>query len=201
MRKLLVVASVGLALAAASAPPVLAQNFLMNSAETINRGNFKIAGYPVVLFGEGEADNSWGGAGRFGYGFTDNFDVEAKVGFFEGFNLYGVDAELWIVKGAIDVSLSVGGHLADVDAGSDSKAVDIAAMVSAHVTDRLELYGGLSLSFESLDDSDHDFTRTHLVPGIEYKIADNLDLLVEFGIGFGGDSPNYLAFGLAYYLR
>ena len=201
MSRLLVVVSSCLALAAALAPPVQAQNFLMNSAETINKGNFKLAAFPAVLFGEGEADNSWGGAGRFGYGFTDSFDVEGKVGFFDGFNLYGVDAELWILKGDVDASLSIGGHLADVDAGSDSKAVDISVLVSGHVTPRLELYAGLNLSFESLDDSDHDFTRTHLVPGVEYKIAENLDFLTEFGIGFGDDSPNYLAFGLAYYVR
>jgi len=48
-----------------------AQNFLMNSAETINRGNFKISLFPTVLFGEDDADDNWGVGSRFGYGFTD----------------------------------------------------------------------------------------------------------------------------------
>jgi hypothetical protein len=41
----------------------------------------------------------------------------------------------------------------------------------------------------------------HLVPGIEYRLADNLDLLFEVGIGLNDDSHNYLSFGLSLYLR
>lgn len=201
MRRLLCAVSTGLVVAMIPATPAWAQNFVMNSAETINKGNFKLAGYPVVLLGEDGADDSWGFGGRFGYGFTDGFDVEAKVGIFDGFNLYGADAELWILKGDVDVSLALGGHVADLDGGSDSKALDVTGIVGGHVTSRLELYAGLNFSFESLDDSDENFTRTHVVPGLEYAVSDDLDLLAEVGIGIGDDSPNYLAFGLAYYVR
>ena len=106
------------------AVPAHAQNFLMNSAETINKGNFKIAGFPTVLLGENGADNEWGIAARLGYGFTPSFDVEAKVAFFDGFKLYGVDAELWLVKGELDVSVAAGAHRADFDFGPDSTAID-----------------------------------------------------------------------------
>jgi len=192
----------GALLLSIAAAPASAQNFLMNSAETINKGNFKIAAFPTVLFGEDGADDEFGVGTRFGYGFTDNFDVEAKVAFFDGFKLYGIDGEVWLVKGQTDVSLAVGVHKADVDGGFDSTAIDTSLLLSGHVADRLELYGGVSLSFEDLDDvEDSDFTRAYLVPGIEYKLSDRVDLLAEFGIGLNDDSPNYLSAGLALYFR
>jgi hypothetical protein len=182
--------------------PVQAQNFLMNSAETINKGNFKIAAFPTVLLGEDGADSNWGVGGRFGYGFTERFDMEAKLAVFDNLKIYGLDAEFWLLRDEVDVSTSIGLHRADVDGGFDSSAVDLSVLASGHLTPRLELYGGLNVSFESLDDvDDSDFTRTHLVPGIEYKISDNVDLLAEFGLGLNDDSPNYASFGLAFYLR
>ena len=192
-----------LALLCCAAPePALAQNFLMNSAETINRGNFKIALFPAVLLGEDDADDQWGVGSRFGYGFTSSFDVEGKVAFFDGFQLYGLDAELWLVKGDVDFSIQAGGHWASVDDGFDSKAFDVAGLVSGHVADKLELYGGLSASFESLDDvSDSSFTRLYAVPGLEYRVSEQVDLVAEVGIGLNDDSPNYVAFGLALYFQ
>jgi hypothetical protein len=41
----------------------------------------------------------------------------------------------------------------------------------------------------------------YLSPGLEYRVRPNLDLLAEFGIGLNDDSPNYIAFGVAFYLR
>jgi hypothetical protein len=192
-----------LALLCCAAPqPAAAQNFLMNSAETINRKNFKIALFPIALFGRNDAPDRWGGGTRFGYGFTDNFDVEGKLAFFDGLTLYGLDAEFWLVKGEVDFSVQVGGHGASVDDGFDSKALDLSALVSGHVAERLELYGGMSVSFESLDDvEDSGFTRAYLVPGFEYKISEELDLVGEFGIGLNDDSPHYLGLGIAVYLR
>jgi hypothetical protein len=39
------------------------------------------------------------------------------------------------------------------------------------------------------------------VPGIEYKLSDNLDLIAELGVGLNDSSANYIAGGVAYYLR
>lgn len=179
-----------------------AQNVLMNSAETINKGNFKIAAFPTLLFGDDGADNELGVAGRFGYGFTDNFDIEGKVAFFDGLKLYGLDAELWFVKNRpVDVSISLGAHKTDLDI-VDSSAIDVALLASGKVGDNLDLYGGLNVSFESLDDvPDSDFKRVYVVPGLEYKLHPDLDLVAEFGIGLNDDSPNYVSAGLAFYLR
>ena len=198
-RLLLPVVASSVMLAAASAQ---AQNVLMNSAETINKGNFKIAAFPTVLFAEGDADDEFGVAGRFGYGFTDRFDIEGKLAFFEGLQLYGIDAELWVVKGRpVDVSVSLGAHITDLPV-VNSSAIDTALLASGHITDNLELYGGFNASFESLDDvPDSSFERYYVVPGLEYKIGDDLDLVAEFGIGLNDDSPNYVSAGLAFYIR
>jgi hypothetical protein len=180
-----------------------AQNFLMNSAETINEGNFKISGFPTVLLGEDDADNEWGIATRLGYGFTPSFDVEAKLAFFDGLKMYGADAEYWIVKGRTDVSLSAGLHKADFDFdGADSTAFDLAGIASRNVGSDLELYVGASLSFESHDDADDSsFKRFYVVPGAEYRLAKDVDLLAEVGVGLTDESPNYLSFGVSYYVR
>ena len=183
--------------------PAVAQNFLMNSAETINKGNFKLAAFPTVFTGDDEGGSDWGIATRAGYGLTDRFDVEAKLAFFDGLEMYGADAEYWLVRGRTDVSLSGGLHFSDFEGeGADSKAIDLAAIVSRSVASRLEAYVGGSLSFESLDDvDDSSFERFYVVPGIEYKLGEDLDLLAEFGIGLTDESRTYLSFGLAYYLR
>jgi Outer membrane protein beta-barrel domain len=182
-----------------------AQNVLMNSAETINPGNFKIAAFPTLLFGKEvdgvEGEDEFGIAGRFGYGFTDRFDMEGKVAFFDGVQLYGLDAEVWLLKGPADVSVSLGAHKTSFD-GGDSSAIDTALLVSGHVAEKLELYGGVNVSFESIDDvDDSDFTRAYVVPGIEYKLHNDLDLVAEFGIGLNDDSPHYVSAGLAFYIR
>jgi hypothetical protein len=199
MRNQLLVAALTLLLA----PAVQAQNFLMNSAETINQGNFKISGFPTALLGEDGADNEWGVATRLGYGFTRSLDVEAKAAFFDGLKLLGADAEYWVVKGKTDVSLAAGLHKADFEGeGADSTAFDFAAIASRKVASRLEAYLGGSLSLESVDDAeDSSFTRFYVVPGVEYRLAKDVDLLAEVGIGVNDDSPNYLSFGVSYYVR
>ena len=181
--------------------PASAQNFLMNSAETINKGNFKIAAFPTVILAEDDAEDAWGVASRVGYGFTDRFDVEAKVAFFDGLNMYGADAEYWLVKGDIDVSVSGGLRFADYAGEADTKALDLAGIGSLNLTKKLEAYLGGSLSFESVDTDDSSFQRFYLVPGIEYRLARDLDLLAEFGIGLADESPHYFSFGVAYYIR
>ncbi len=174
----------------------------MNSAETINEGNFKLCAFPTVLFGEDDAEDEWGLASRFGYGFTPSFDVEVKLAAFENFKMYGADAEFWLVKGRTDVSVSAGGHESDFDDGGGTKAFDTALLVSRSVGKRLEIYAGGSLSLESVDDvDDSSFQRYYLAPGVEYRLGKDVDLLAELGIGLNDDSPNYFSFGAAYYIR
>ena len=201
LRRLAVVLALAL-LVPATAP---AQDFgVMESAETINRGNFKLMAYPLVVFGEGGADNDFGVVLRGGYGVNDRFDIEGKVGLYENIKFFGADAEVWLLKDApLDLSIGGGFHLGRGESVLGQHGWDITFLGSAPISDKLEIYGGLDIAFNSIDDDfvDENFTHVHLVPGIEYSISPELDFVAELGIGLNGESANYFSAGIAYYIR
>ncbi len=192
--------------------PATAQYFgVLKSAETMDRGTFKLVVAPIMVFGKDGADNEFGVTARGGYAFTDKFDAEAKLGFFENGTFVGADGEYWIFRGteknsSIDFSLTGGIHwMFGSDNGFDTMGLDVTPQLSAHVTDNLELCGALNASFMSIQDApsgvDDSYTRLHLVPGIEYRLSDTLDLVAEFGIGINDYSSNYVGAGITYYGR
>jgi hypothetical protein len=199
MRKLIV------ALAACALLPAAAgaQDFgVLESAETINRGNFKLRASPLVTFGENGAEDEFGVSVLAGYGFTDEFDAEAGVALYDGLTFIGANAELWIVKNApVDVSISGGLHFLRADTGPDATGFDLTILASTHLNPRLELFGALDAAFDSFDDIDFTRKTWHIVPGIEYRLSDNLDFLGEVGVAVSDDGRSYVAFGLAYYIR
>lgn len=173
----------------------------MNSAETINKGNVKLLANPMVVFGKRNADDEFGIALAGGYGFGDRFDAEARVALFDGVTFLGADAEYWLVQGKpVDVSVIGGFHVQRSD-GFNTKALDLTLLASGQVADRLELYGGLDIARNSIDDRNTNFTTWHLVPGIEYKINSNVDFVTELGLGLNDDSSHYFTIGFAYYVR
>ena len=154
------------------------------------------------LFGKNGADNELGFGARGGYGFTPRFDVEGLVSIFDGSKLFGADAEYWLVKGGgLDASLTAGAHKTDGDGGFDLTGFDATATASGHLTSKFEPYVGLKVAFESVSHDGGDFTRLHVVPGFEYGLSKNLDIVAELGLGLNDDSPSYGSVGLALYLR
>ncbi len=199
LRKVMIILAATVSLVAAA--EVFAQDVVMNSAETINQGNIKLALFPTVLFGKNGGDSAWGVAGRIGYGLTPSFDVELKAAIFKGLRYFGVEAEYWLIHGRdVNVSAAMGGHLTDARPGADSSGLDTTLLVSTSPALRLELYGGLKLAFDSVKNSDRNLTRVHVVPGIEYRISSDIDLLAEFGIALNDNARSYVSFGLALYL-
>jgi opacity protein-like surface antigen len=199
-RRLALIAAVVAVLAPAAAS---AQDFgVMESAETINTGNFKLSVNPMFVFPD-DADNEIGVGLRFGYGFTPRFDMEFKAAFYDGLSFFGGDFEYWLVKNrAWDVSGGAGIHFARGDAFVDSTGIDLTLLASRHIANRLEFYGGLDLAFEQVDDDEgEDFTTVHLVPGIEYAISDDLDFVAEAGFSLNDDGSHYVSIGLSYYIR
>ena len=182
--------------------PADAQNFIENSSETINKGNFKIGAFPTVLMGRDGGSDQLGRQLPAGLRRDRQLRPGGQGGFFNGFTLLGGDAEVWLLKGDIDLAVSAGAHKALMDNAPNSTAIDLSGQLSGHVTRRLEIYGATSVSFESLDGvPDSGFTRAYLVPGIEYWITDNLDFVSEFGVGLNDNSPHYFGLGFAYYIR
>jgi hypothetical protein len=174
----------------------------MNSAETINKGNFKLMANPIIVFGNNGGDGETGISVMGGYGFGKRFDVEAKASFFDGVTFLGADAEYWLVNNKpVNVSLIGGFHIADSDFGDNPKGFDFTALASKLIMDKLELYGGLDFSKNSFDNSDFNYSTWHLVPGIEYRISPQLDLVGELGIGLNEHASNYVSFGLAFYTK
>ena len=192
--------------------PAAAQSVgVLQSAETMDRGVFKLMLAPIMVFGEDDAESEFGLAARAGYGFTDRFDAEAKLGFFENSTVVGADGELWIVRGeepdsGLDFSVAGGVHWAFGKSGhQDTMGFEITPLLSGHVTGNLELCGALAASFESIQDApagmDDSFTSLYIVPGVEYRLSDAADLVGEVGIALNDESSTYAGIGIAYYLR
>jgi len=185
----------------ALAVPARAQYFRRPWSATIPLGDFSFTADPTGLFGKNGSPDRWGGAARLGYGITDSLDVEAKGAVFDGFSLVGLDTNFWFFKGPINMSVGLGGHKALVQSGDDSTALDTAWRVSGRLTPRLEVGGGVSASFESLDHvANSGFTRVYVVPGFRYRISSRVDVTAAFGAGLNNNSPNYLTTGFAVYL-
>jgi hypothetical protein len=182
----------------ALAVPARAQNFQNGSAETIWQGNVRLTASPAQMFGSQGGLDPAGVAFRLGYGITDRFDVEAKSGFFDGVSVVGADSHVNLLGGSTLLSVSVGGHRAFITDALDSNALDLAVQLGQRLGGRLEIYGGPAFSYESISGApDSGFTRWYVVPGLKLGVADRLDLLVEGGIGFNENSPDFITAGLA----
>jgi hypothetical protein len=182
-----------------------AQDFgVMESAETIDRGNFKLKVNPLLVFGKHGRDDEPGVAVELGYGFTKMFDLEGGVAIYDGISFFGGNAEFWLVKRRpIDFSIIAGLHVARGDKTLDTTGVDLTFLASKHVTSKLDLYGAIDLDFESVTERhiDDSFTRAHLVPGLEYRVRRDIDLLAEIGIAVNDNSSHYISGGIAFYFR
>jgi hypothetical protein len=204
----LLMAALGLCLALPAAAQYIG---VLQSAETTDRGTFKLMVAPIVVFGKNGADGEFGLAARGGYGFTTRFDAEAKLGFFENGTFVGADGEWWILKGqqkdaGMDFSLTGGVHWMSGKKGNyDTMGLDVTPLLSGHLNKTVELYGALDASFESIKDApryvDDTFTRVHLVPGLEVRLSDTADLDGEVGLGLNDNSFTYAGVGITFYLR
>jgi hypothetical protein len=192
--------------------PAAAQNFgVLQSAETMDRGVYKLMIAPILTLDKDDVGGEFGVAARGGYGFTERFDAEAKLGFFENSTYIGADGEYWIMKGkekdaGLDFSLTGGVHWAFGKKGSpDSMGFDLTPLLSGHVAESVELCGALDASFNKISDApegvDDTFTSVHLVPGIEYRLTETTDLVGEVGIGLNDNSYTYVGAGVAFYFR
>lgn len=188
---------------------VYAQDFgLLESAETIDRGAFKLKANPMVIFGKDAEENEAGVGGELGYGITDRFDIKGGIALYDGVTFVGADVEYWVLQdrpgvGSFDMSLIGGFHVRTGSETLDTAAIDLTFLGSKHVNSRLELYGALDFAFESIteDDIDESFVPIHLIPGFEFRVARDVDLVGEFGIALNDDARHYVSGGIAYYFR
>lgn len=189
------------------AGPVAAQDFgLLQSAETIEQGNLKLAGGFVNARGEDGADDDTAFTVRGGYGFTDRIDGEIKYSSFDEVDALGVDFEYWAVRNApLDLSLGAGYTSLSADNGSDASSLDLTAILTGQATPALELGVGVDVGFVELDDvppgADDSFESVHLVPMLEFALSDVVDLVGEYGVALNDESNDYLAGAIAFYFK
>ena len=181
-----------------------AQDFgVLESAETIDPGNFKLLATPLFVFGKGREEDQQRIVLGAGYGATPNLDIEGKVAFGDT-TIFGGNAEYWLIKrDPLDFSIIGGLHFFNNDGPFDVLGLDLTFLGSKRVARKLELYGGLDFDFNRFTESvpDRNFTQAHLVPGIEYAISDELDFVAEVGLALTDSSRHYAGFGLAFYVR
>ncbi len=188
--------------ASVSAVPAHAQSFLQGSPDTIWYGNVRIEGAPAQMFGREGAPDRTGAAFRLGYGLTDDLDLEAKSGFFDGVTLLGGDGHLRFYRHRDTLAtFTLGAHHALVRDALDSTALDLGASVGQRLSSRLQVYAGAAYSLERVNGApegmDRTFSRWYAVPGVRVGVANRLDLLVEGGVGLNDSSPHYITAGLA----
>ena len=174
---------------------------IMESAETINRGNVKIRANPMFLFGRNGGETDSGVGVLAGYGVTPRFDLEGGVAIYDGVTFFGANAEYWLVRRApLDFSIAGGLHRRTGDATSAYNGIDLTMLASGRASPRLDIYGGLDLAFEGIG-VPGGFRTAHLVPGLEYKVTDTIDLVAEAGVALDDDSRHYVSGGIAIYFR
>jgi hypothetical protein len=187
-----------------------AQDFgIMESAATIDKGAFKVKVNPVFVLQDVNLEASDTGiALAGGYGFMKSWDFEVKFAHYDSLNVFGADVEWWMLRkdanDKVDLSVSAGFHSGRfAEPEPDYWGIDLTGILGHHATDKLDIYGALDLAFNRTREEgpEERATNVFLVPGLEYKLSPDLDLLAEVGVGLNNGSRNYVSFGLAYYLR
>lgn len=172
----------------------------MESAETIDPGNFKLRLNPLVVFGKDGADDEVVMAGTIGYGVNRHFDIEAGASIGDGVRFFGASAEFKVAdEPSFKLAVIPGFHVRRGDRALHSTGIDLTFLGTTPVTDRLDFTTALDLAFERSEFIDYE--TAHLVPNLEYKLHEDVDLLVEFGIALNDDSYHYLSGGVAFYFR
>jgi len=210
MRTLNVAALAGLALCGSASAADFA---MMETAQRINEGTFKLSGFPVVIDRE-RAKTDTGFAVGLGYGLPNNLDVEAQVAGYEDGTFVGADLE-WNAwrEGRMAFSMAGGLHGADLDGSGSAAGVDGTLIFSYNPMERLALSAALDGAYDDVNNRDADvpadarfrtdgqYERYYAVPGISYLLTRNIDLLAEVGVGLNGDADDYVSAGASWYFR
>jgi hypothetical protein len=187
---------------------------VMESAEPIEPKVFKLTGFPMLVDRGTHGDDAF--ALALGYGLPNDMDVEAQVAYVDNATLFGVDLE-WNAWKADRMRFSIagGGHSADLEDGASAIGADATAIFTYTPVARLDVSAALDAALDDVNvresavapPADARFTEDgrydtyYFVPGLEYQLTRNLDLLAEGGLGLNGESDDYLSAGLSWYFR
>jgi len=206
--KLAVAGSLLAACAAAGA----ADFAMMETAERINQGTFKLSGFPVVI-DRADADAERGFAVGLGYGLRYGMDVEGHVARYEEGTFTGADLE-WNAwrRGPMALSIGSGLHGADLDGGGTLLGTGGTAIFSYSPLSRLTLSAALDAAYDDVNNRDNapagsrfptdgQYERYYAVQGVGYRLTRNVELMGEAGFGLNGESDDYVSGGMSWYFR
>lgn len=186
---------------------------MMETAERITAGTFKLSGFPVVIDRQ-DADTDTGFAMGLGYGLPYDLDLEAQVADHDDGTFFGADLE-WTAWRADRMAFSLAGglHGADLDGSGSAAGADGTMILSYNPMPRLAISAAFSAAYDDVNNRNDDvpadarfrtdgqYERYYGVPGISYLLTRNIDLLAEVGVGLNGDSDDYFAAGASWYFR
>lgn len=186
---------------------------VMESAESIEPRTFKLSGFPMLVDRSRHGDDAF--ALALGYGLPNDTDVELQVAYIDRATLFGADLE-WNAWSAERRRFSIAGglHYADLEQGARAAGVDVTAIFTYALIERLDVNAAVDAAVDDVDvreagaaPSDLHFTEDgrydtyYFVPGVEYQLTRKVDLLAEVGVGLNGDSDNYVSAGASWYFR
>jgi hypothetical protein len=214
MRTLKVAALAGSLLAVCGSAGA-AEFAMMETAERIAQGSFKLSGFPVVVDRDRTAGNDAGFVVGLGYGLPYNLDLEGQVASYDDGTFLGADME-WNAwrRGPLAFSIGSGTHGADLEGNGYALGVDGTMIFSYNPMHRLALSAALDGSYDDVNNrdagaavadsrfpTDGQYETYHAVHGIGYLLTRNIDVLAEVGLGLNGESDDYVSAGMSWYFR
>jgi hypothetical protein len=191
--------------------PAFAVDFgVMESADPVHTGDFKFDAYPLIARRPSTREEHTAVNVGFGYGFAPGWDVETQVATYDDIMFIGTDAEYSLHNDPrVEVSVDSGLHYGNSDFGNQV-GLDLTPLVS-YKPERwpgFKWNGAIDLAWDNVDvarprpglESDR-YLSAYAVPGAQYRVARNVDVIGEVGIGLNGNSNNYAGAGLSFYFR
>ena len=186
---------------------------MMETADRINQGTFKLSGFPVVIDRDG-ADAERGFAVGLGYGLRYDLDVEGHVARYDEGTFTGADLE-WNAWRWNRMAFSIGSglHGGDLEDGGTALGGDGTAIFSYRPLTRLTLSAALDASYDDVNNrdasvpagsrfpTDGQYERYYAVQGVGYQLTRNIELMAEAGFGLNGESDDYVSGGMSWYFR
>lgn len=200
-----------LAAGALCALPAFAADFgVMETADTVRPHDFKLIGFPMAIRSGERGDEERGFSGGLGYGILPNLDIEAHVASFSDITYYGGNSEYMFYGGHhVTVSAVSGAHYAHSDFGNLwGLGFTSIGSYALPALPKLKFNGAISLAWDKPDlnaaqaiDNNDPYYSAYAVPGVQYRLVRDLDLIGEVGVGLNHDSSDYASAGISYYFR
>ena len=130
---------------------------MMETAERIADGTFKLSGFPVVVDRDRAAGNDTGFVVGLGYGLPYNLDIEGQVAGYDDGTFLGADLE-WNAwrQGRLAFSMGGGLHGADLDGSGYAAGADGTLILSYNPIERLSLSAALDASYDDVNNRELD---------------------------------------------